>query len=260
MEIFAIANWKMQLNEAESMSLAKEVVRLWAGQGAEVSELKVVLCPSHVSLNEVSEAIHGTPIELGAQDVFWEDRGAFTGEVSPVTLKERGCRYCIVGHSERRQYLSETDEMVRHKVAALMRHDINPVLCVGETFEEREAGRRDAVVIGQVRAALEDIRPVGNQRLIIAYEPRWVIGTGTAVQPDDAASMHYLINETLRELYPEDVVERQCAVIYGGSVDSGNVKDFIASPVIQGVLVGGAALKAAEFVRMLEVAADASRA
>src|SRR5690606_15370043 len=125
----------------------------------------------------------GTPIALGAQDVFWEDKGAFTGEISPKTLAELGCTYCIVGHSERRQHLGETDEMVNKKVLALLRNGLTPIVCVGETLEERQAGRREAVVIGQVRAALAGAELIGTRRVVIAYEPRWVIGTGKAVSP-----------------------------------------------------------------------------
>ncbi|MDD5251342.1 MAG: triose-phosphate isomerase [Patescibacteria group bacterium] len=254
--VFIIANWKMQLDDAASEALAQEVVRRWAGQGATRSDVTVVLCPSHVALERVHPVVKGTAVWLGAQDCFWEDKGAYTGEVSPVTLKQLGCEWCIVGHSERRGFLNETDEMVNRKVAALMRSGINPIVCVGETREERTAGRRDAVVIGQVRAALANIRPVGTQRIVIAYEPRWVIGTGQAVAPEDAASMHNLIIQTLFDLYPNDIVERQFSVIYGGSVDSTNLAGFLSFDVIHGALVGGAALKADEFVRLAEIAAD----
>jgi triosephosphate isomerase len=216
----------------------------------------VVICPSHDAIDAVGAIVKGTTVAMGAQDTFWEDKGAFTGEISPKILKELGCDYCIVGHSERRQHMGETDLMIQKKVAALLRHDINPIICVGETREEREAGKRDAVVIGQVRAALKDIRPVGTQRVIIAYEPRWVIGTGQAVAPDDAASMHHLIKETLSELYPSDVVDRQCSIVYGGSVDASNVKGLLSIDVIHGALIGGASLKPKDFVAIAEAAAD----
>lgn len=256
MKRYLIANWKMQLNESESASLASDIVKRIAPQVADSDRLVTVLCPSHLSIGEVADAVRGTSVGLGGQDVFWEDKGAFTGEISPVTLKELGCNYCIVGHSERRQHLGETDEMVRRKAGALLRHGINPIVCVGETKEERDAGRRDAVVIGQVRAALDGLRPVGNQAIIVAYEPVWVIGTGQAVEPNDAAEVHSLIRETLLEMLPADIVERQCFVIYGGSVDSGNLAGFLEVPVIEGALIGGASLKADEFARMAEVALD----
>jgi triosephosphate isomerase len=256
MKRYLIANWKMQLNEADSAALAKDIVQRIAPQVADAENLVTVLCPSHLAIGEVADAVRGTAVGLGGQDVFWEDKGAYTGEISPATLKELGCTYCIIGHSERRQYLGETDEMVHRKAEALLRHDINPIVCVGETKEERDSGKRDAVVISQVRAALEGLRPVGNQSIVIAYEPVWVIGTGQAVDPNDAAEAHSLIRETLMEMLPADVVERQCFVIYGGSIDSGNLAGFLQVPVIEGALIGGASLRSDEFARMTEVALD----
>lgn len=256
MRRYIIGNWKMQLTEPESETLAKEVARLWSAQGAAAENTVVVVCPSHDAIDAVGSLLKGTTVAMGGQDVFWEDKGAYTGEISPKTLKELGCEYCIVGHSERRQHLGETDQMVNKKVVALLKHDINPIVCVGETKEERQAGKRDSVVISQVRAALEGTRPVGRQHVIIAYEPRWVIGTGQAVAPDDAASMHYLIQETLQELYPSGVVEAQFAVIYGGSVDPSNIRGLLSIDAIHGVLVGGVSLKAKEFIALAEAAAD----
>ncbi|MEA3249087.1 MAG: triose-phosphate isomerase [Patescibacteria group bacterium] len=256
MKRYLIANWKMQLNEADSAALASDIVKRIAPQVADSDKVVTVLCPSHLSIGEVADAVRGTAVGLGAQDVSWEDKGALTGEISPVTLKELGCAYCIVGHSERRQKLGETDEMVHKKAEALLRHDINPIICVGETKEERDAGKRDAVVIGQVRAALEGLRPVGNQDIVVAYEPVWVIGTGQAVEPNDAAEVHQLIRETLLEMLPADIVEQQCFVIYGGSIDSKNLAGFLEVPIIEGALIGGASLRADEFVRMTEIVLD----
>ena len=257
MTTYLVGNWKMQLNESESEALAKEVVRLWAAQGAGKADAVVVVCPSHMAIEEVAKVVRGTPVALGSQDVFWEDKGAYTGEISPKTLKELGCEYCIVGHSERRQFLGETDEMINKKTLALIRHGITPIVCVGETIDERRAGKRDAVVIAQVRAALVGVKLIGNQRLIVAYEPRCVIRTGQAVAPTDAAEMHHLILGALHEVLPADVVERQAAVIYGGAVDSKNLGGFLAVDVIRGALVGGASLKPQEFAAMAEIAADA---
>jgi triosephosphate isomerase len=254
---YLIGNWKMQLNETESEALAAEVVRLWAAQGATKSNVTVVLCPSHMALEEAAKVTRGTPVALGAQDTYWEDKGAFTGEISPKTLKELGCEFCIVGHSERRQYLGETHEMVNKKALALLRNGMTPIICVGETLEERNAGRRDAVVISQVRAALAGVQLVGSQRVIVAYEPRWVIGTGKAVSPEDAAEMHHLILGSLQELFTPEVVDRQFSVIYGGAADSKNLAGFLAMDVIHGALVGGASLKPQEFASMAEIAADA---
>ncbi len=254
---YLIGNWKMQLNESESEALAAEVVRLWAAQGATKTDVTVVLCPSHMALEEVGKITRGTPVAMGAQDTFWEDKGAFTGEISAKTLKELGCEYCLVGHSERRQFLAETDEMVNKKVQALLRHGLVPIVCVGETLDERNSGRRDSVVISQVRVAMNGVRLVGAQRVIIAYEPRWVIGSGNAVAPESAAEMHHLIISTLQELFAADIVDRQFSVIYGGAADSKNLAGFLAMDVIRGSLVGGAALKPLEFAAMAEIAADA---
>ena len=251
-----IANWKMQLDVRQSQQVARDMVRLWAAQAVGKPQVKMVLCPSYAGLEEVRAEIKGTAVALGAQDCFWEDRGAYTGEVSALTLKEEGCGYCIIGHSERREFLNETDEMVRRKTVALLGHGLTPIICIGETKEERQAGRRDAVVLGQLKTALRGSRPVGIQQVVIAYEPRWVIGTGQAVAPEDAASMHRLIIDALHEMYPADVVDRQFSVVYGGSVNSSNIGDFLAVPEISGALVGGASLKADEFVKLAEIAAD----
>ncbi|MEY4723633.1 MAG: hypothetical protein RLZZ324_1146 [Candidatus Parcubacteria bacterium] len=257
---YLIANWKMQLSEPESESLARGVVQRWAGEGASADGVSVVLCPSHLALERVASITKGTPVALGAQDAFWMDKGAYTGEISPVTLRELGAEYCLVGHSERREFLGETDEMVNRKTLALLKHGIVPVICVGETRAEREAGKRNAVVIDQVRAALDGVSLVGAQTVVVAYEPRWVIGTGKAVTPDDAAEMHHLIISALHDLLGADVAERQTAVIYGGSADSSNLAAFLAMPGISGTLVGGASLKQDEFAAMARITADAARA
>lgn len=252
---YIIANWKMQLSEAESKKAAKEMVRLWSAQAEEHPEVRMVICPGPTPLETVGDVLGGTNIALGAQDVFWEEKGAYTGEISPKTLKEVGCEYCIAGHSERREYMGETDEMVNKKTKALLKYGMVPIICVGETRAERDEGRKDAVVISQVKAALEGVSLVGNQKIIVAYEPRWVIGTGQAVSPDDAASMHHLINETIKGLYPS-APKDQFTVIYGGSADSKNIAGFMAMDVINGVLVGTAALNVEEFIRMAEIMAD----
>jgi triosephosphate isomerase (TIM) len=256
---YLIGNWKMQLSGVQGIELAKEVVRLWGAQGAANPDVVVAICPSHVSLDAIHQVVNGTSVCMGAQDVFWEEKGQYTGEISPGTLKELGCEFCIVGHSERRGFLGETDEMVRRKAAALLKQNIHPVICVGETLEERRAGKRDGVVINQVKEALKDIRPYGTQRIIVAYEPRWIIGTGQAVAPDDAASMHQLIRETLNDMLPADIIQSQLSVIYGGSVDPSNLAGFLAMDVIDGVLVGNCSLRPKDFVKLAEIAADLAK-
>ena len=215
----------------------------------------IILCPSFTALSSINALLQkfGRGIfKLGAQNVFWEEKGAFTGEISAKMLEEVGCKYAIVGHSERRQNLLETDEMVNKKVKVVLKSNLTPIVCVGETFDERQKGIRDVVVARQTGKALENVELFGTKKIIIAYEPVWVIGTGQAVEPKDAEHSHRIIREALRELFPADVVERHFNIVYGGSVDSANIKSFIDQEHIDGVLVGGAALKADEFVKMIK--------
>lgn len=246
-----IANWKMNLTIAETLSLVESLNQpLRGAKGAEI-----VLCPPFTAL----AALHGlleeenpADFEIGSQDVFWEEKGSYTGEVSSKMLKEVGCSYAIVGHSERRTNLGETDVMVNKKVKVCLENNLTPIICVGETFEERKKGIRDVVIVRQTTEALRGVELFGNKKIIIAYEPVWVIGTGQAVLPGDAEHSHKMIRETLLELFPADVVDKHFKIIYGGSVDSGNIKDFTEKENIDGVLVGGASLKAGEFVKMIK--------
>lgn len=253
MKTIFIANWKMNLSVAETTNLAVSI-----GERFEKNDLKkaeIVLCPSFTSLFSLSDVLKkNNPLNfrLGAQDVFWEEKGAYTGEISTKMLKEVGCDYVIVGHSERRQNLGETDEMVNRKVKVALEYDIVPIVCVGETFEERQKGIRDVVVDRQTAKALEGVELFGNKKIIIAYEPVWVIGTGQAVDPEDAEHSHRMIREALLEIFSADIVEKHFQIIYGGSVDSGNIRDFLDKESIEGVLVGGASLKAEEFVKMIK--------
>jgi len=256
---FVIGNWKMKLDDSASAALAEDVKRLvgaWIGE----TDVRVVVCPSYLALGSVSRALSGSSVAFGGQNVFWEDEGAYTGEISPVELSALGCGYCIVGHSERRKHLGETDEMVNKKVKSLLGHGLVPIVCVGETKDERQSGRRDAVVIGQVKAALEGVELGSGGKVIVAYEPRWVIGTGKAVDPGDAEEMHRLIRTAVNEMLGEDALrDGRCFVLYGGSVDSSNIRGFLEVPVIDGVLVGGASLKSDEFQAMVSVAAGRDR-
>jgi len=218
-------------------------------------QMEIILCPSFPALDNLSAILqkeNPADLKIGAQDVFWEEKGAFTGEVSVKMLKEVDCGYVIVGHSERRKNLGETDEMVNKKVKILLENDIVPIVCVGETFEERQKGIRDVVVAREVTAAMDGIKLFGNKKVVIAYEPVWVIGTGQAVEPEDAEHSHRMIREALLEIFSVDIVEKHFQIIYGGSVDSKNIKDFVERENIDGVLVGGASLKVEEFVKMIK--------
>ncbi len=241
-----IANWKMKLGLADSRDLAKAMV-VKAGQGAEL-----ILCPSFTALAAVGQVIKGTSVRLGAQDCFWEPTGAFTGEVSTAQLKELGAEFVIIGHSERRANLNETDEMVHRKVEAAVAAGLVPIICVGETFEQRQQGIRDFVLVGQATRALEGLVLKDRQRVIIAYEPVWVIGSGQAVEPDDAGAAAEVIRQVLIDLFSPDLVNNYFSIIYGGSVERGNVGSFCRQKNIDGILVGGASLKSAEFLDLIK--------
>lgn len=238
-----IANWKMHLTLRESIALAKDIMQGQKKNGV----VDVVVCPSFTALASVGPLLSGG-VALGAQDVFWEAKGAYTGEVAPPLLHEMGCAFVLVGHSERRHYCGETDAMVNKKVLATLREGLTPILCVGETNDERRAGQKDYVVMRQVAEAVKGAVLTGAQQLIIAYEPVWVIGTGQAVAPDDAVHMTQVIRHTLADIIPQETIERSCRVLYGGSVDAHNVASFTHTSLIDGVLVGGASLQAASFL------------
>jgi triosephosphate isomerase (TIM) len=239
-----IANWKMKLGAQQATALASAV------QPMGLTGPEIVICPSFVHLARVADILKKGKVRLGAQDVFWEAAGAFTGEVSAAQLKELGCQYVIIGHSERRAHLAETDEMVHRKTKAAVAAGLTPIICVGETFEERQKGGQDYVLIHQVSKALEGIN-LDAQPVIVAYEPVWVIGSGHAIEPADAQSAHQVIRQTLIDLFPLSVVDNQVRIIYGGSVDSSNVAQFTGLEHTTGVLVGGASLNAQNFAALI---------
>ena len=249
-------NWKMFETVAEARHLVSELVPgLQAVPGVEK-----VLCPPFTALLPVAALLEGTDIGLGAQNMYWETSGAFTGEISPAMLAEF-CQYVILGHSERRAYFGETDETVNRKVQAALAFDLTPIVCVGETLEENEAGRTTEVVSRQMREGLSGIRfagqvsAEGGYPLVIAYEPVWAIGTGRAATPDGAnAVVKDVIRPALAEVFGENVAQA-VRVLYGGSVKANNAADFFTQADIDGALVGGASLKAAEFTQIVQAAA-----
>ncbi len=250
MKPIIIANWKMQLNYRESMQLAEKLKaelpdNYLAGR-------EVVLCPSFSSLLLVGEIIRESNIKLGSQDIFWADKGAFTGAESPHFLYEAGCRYSIVGHSERRANLGETDEIVNKKISGALSAGLTPILCVGETREERESGRTDAVIIRQVQKALINVDLIPTEQLIIAYEPVWVIGSGRAVEPQEAEHAFGIIYQTLVDLLPKTILENNIRLIYGGAVDGSSAPNFVKLRHFGGFLVGSASLKAEEFLKIID--------
>jgi len=247
-------NWKMNKTIAKAVALVKEMTpRLTAIPGVEK-----VICPPFTALSAVKEAIGDAEIGLGAQNMYWEEKGAFTGEVSPVMVTEL-CQYIILGHSERRQYFDETDDGVNRKIVAAFAHGLTPIVCVGESLEQREAGQTEEWVTDQVQAALMGLPPEQVRRLIIAYEPIWAIGTGVPATAEDAnAVIAVTIRNALAEMYGDQVAQ-SVRVQYGGSVKPSNVVEFMALPDIDGALVGGASLKANDFVELVRLTAQAKQ-
>ena len=245
-------NWKMNKTIAEAAALVKEMTpKLTAIPGVET-----VVCPPFTALSKVKEAIGEAEIGLGAQNMYWEEKGAFTGEVSPGMLAEL-CQYVILGHSERRQYFGETDDGVNRKIVTAFAHGLTPIVCVGETLEQREAGQTEEWVTDQVQAALMGL-PAGQVRqLIIAYEPIWAIGTGIPSTAEDAkVVIAGTVRRALAEMYGQKVAQA-VRVQYGGSIKPSNIVDFMALPEIDGALVGGASLKADDFVEIVRLTAQA---
>jgi triosephosphate isomerase (TIM) len=246
-------NWKMNTTYDEAMDLVEELV-----DGLESREeneaLDVVLCPPSLWLFPVAEYLEDTGILLGAQNCYWVDRGAFTGEVSAAMLADQ-CSYVIVGHSERRALFGETDEIVAKKTAAVPRHGLRPIICVGEGLEERDAGQTDATITRQIEAAFTDVTAEQLEDCVVAYEPIWAIGSGRASDGAAANRVAALIRATLAKRYGDEPVA-SVRVQYGGSVTDANIVEFISQPDIDGALVGGASLKAETFIRICLIAAD----
>lgn len=237
-------NWKMNKNLQEAINLVKEIKEMDRNDNVET-----VLCVPFTDLWKVKDEIEGTDIKLGAQNMHWEDSGAYTGEISPMMLKEIGIDYCIIGHSERRQYFNETDETVNKKVKAALKNGIYPIVCVGETLEEREAHKEKDVVKRQVNLALEGIAKDDIEKIVIAYEPIWAIGTGRTASSSDANDMIKHIRETVNEKFGK--ISESMRIQYGGSVKPNNVSEIMAESDIDGALVGGASLKAEDFVKLI---------
>ncbi len=239
----------MNTRKADGLALAKGVVD---GVGKNPS-VEVVLCPPSVYLSAIADAVAGTPVGLGAQNLYAAADGAFTGEVNAAMLADNGCGYVILGHSERRAILGETDAMVSEKLHAAMAGNLIPIVCVGETLEDREAGNTEEVVETQLRgslAGLDDARAAG---VVIAYEPVWAIGTGKTASPEQAEEVHAFIRKLLGELFGSDVAS-QMRIQYGGSVKPGNAKELLGQPNIDGALVGGASLKPEDFLGIIHPA------
>ena len=236
-----VANWKMNATHLEAIQMIQKLA--YRLNIADFDRIEVVVAPPFTALRSVQTVIEADRylLRLGAQHVHWEDQGAFTGEVSPVMLAKLSVAHVIVGHSERRQFFGETDETVNKRVRAVLRHNMRPIVCVGETLDQREAGETERVVVPQVRNALAGVPPDQVATLSVAYEPVWAIGTGRTASPDDAGSVCEVIRNTVGEMSGPDAAAG-VRVLYGGSVNAGNIKSFMAKRHIDGALVGGASL------------------
>jgi len=258
-----VGNWKMNMTRPEAAAAVEGLVRLIEGESAEVG-----ICPPYLSIPEVQHLLRNTAIKVGAQDVFWKESGAFTGRVSPSMLADAGCALCIVGHSETRGkfgklevdestlgYFAETDETVNLKIKALLYHSITPILCVGETLAERESGKTDEVIAGQLRGGLAGVDGAEFRAGVVAYEPVWAIGTGKTCDTAEAERVCGMIRATLAEIFDADAAEA-IRIQYGGSVKAGNAKELFSQPNIDGGLVGGASLNVHEFSEIVKAAAS----
>ena len=243
---FIAGNWKMFKTKAEAIAFAEEFRELYKD-----TDVQTAICAPFTNLEALKEAFAGTEIKVGAQNVHFADEGAFTGEISVSMLEEIGVDFCIVGHSERRQYFGETDETVNKKLKKLFEGPIRPILCVGESLEERDADKAFDVVGGQIKADLEGIDAADVKKLVIAYEPIWAIGTGRTATPDQAEEMCAFIRKTLIELYGEEVSDK-VIIQYGGSVKPANATEIMNMDEIDGALVGGASLKPKDFMEIID--------
>jgi triosephosphate isomerase (TIM) len=250
--LFIVGNWKMNLILDEARNLAKQ---LRYGMANLNNAVDVGVCPSFVYLKDIYEILKDSKICLGAQNMYLEKSGAFTGEVSGVMLKDVGCTHVIIGHSERRTIFQETNSIINSKIKTALACELNPILCVGEKLEERESGKTEEVVGLQLSEGLNDLTSEQTRRLTIAYEPVWAIGTGKTATPEQANEVHSFIRKTVENRYG-DTVAQSIRIQYGGSVNSKNAKELLSQSEIDGALVGGASLDSGSF---LEIVSDAAK-
>jgi len=239
-------NWKMYKTTQEAVHLAESLKRAFA----KTQNTVVVLCPPFTSLSSVGAVIKNTPVKLGAQNIYPEKEGAYTGEISPLMIKDVGCEFVIIGHSERRKYFHEDDAIINKKIKTALSFGLTPIVCIGETLEEREKGVAEDTVINQTEKGFADISEADMLKLVIAYEPVWAIGTGKTATVDVADGMHAVIRKTLSKLYSLDLSEN-ISILYGGSVKPDNVDSLMSQKNIDGALVGGASLDSESFLRIV---------
>ena len=245
------ANWKMCKTPAEARAFVQDFLPLVSDHNRD----EIVICPSFVDLAAMAEALRGSNVRLGAQNVFWEATGAYTGEVCAAMLREAGCTHVIIGHSERRQYFGETDDTVNRKLAAALEAGLTAIVCIGELLEEREAGLTDEILRRQSQGAFRKIDNKFSSQITIAYEPVWAIGTGKSADPEHAYATMRLITRVVGQMIGAGAA-RKVRILYGGSVNSKNVQQYVELPLCDGALVGGASLDADEFAHIVKVTAE----
>ena len=243
---FIAGNWKMNKTVGEALDLVRELKGAVSG----VKEVEVAVAPPFTSLHAVHKELEGSSIRLAAQNLYWEEKGAFTGEISPLMLKEVGCQYVIIGHSERRQFFGESDETVNRRIKAALAQGLRVIFCVGETLRDREEGKTFPLIEKQMEGGLKGLDGQGMGEMVIAYEPVWAIGTGKTATPEQAEEVHRFIRSKIQKLYSREVTEK-IRIQYGGSVTPENIKGLMNQPDVDGALVGGSCLKAESFSKIV---------
>jgi triosephosphate isomerase len=244
-EVILTANWKMHKTISEGIEFIECFKEKISGKP------KVIICPSFTALSSIKEAIGNSNLDLGAQNLFYEKQGAFTGEISPVMLKDVGAKYVIIGHSERRHIFGETDELINKKLFSAIDSDIIPIFCVGETIDERQAGHTEDTIFRQITEGLKGMSKENVEKIIIAYEPVWAIGTGLNAQPEQASVVHRFIRDALNKMFGEKLGESM-TILYGGSIKEDNIESLGKMEDIDGGLVGGASLQCKSFLAIWE--------
>ncbi|MBP5640358.1 MAG: triose-phosphate isomerase [Victivallales bacterium] len=254
-KILIAGNWKMNKTGAEGAALVKDMKANCGGCCCNAANaVEVLVCPPFTSLSAVIAEAEGTPLKVGAQNIHWEESGAYTGEISGSMLKEVGVTHVIIGHSERRQYFGETDETVNKRLKAALKNGLVAIVCIGETLKERQLGVTEAIIERQVRIALSGITAEEMKNVVFAYEPVWAIGTGEVATNEQAQAVHAFVRALLRKLYDCPCVAENTRILYGGSMKPGNAAGLLAQPDIDGGLIGGAALKAEDFLAIIKAA------
>jgi triosephosphate isomerase len=248
---FLAGNWKMNTDSAGAVALASGL----RDNLSHITSVDIAVCPPFVYLKSVAQALSSSNIAMGAQDVYFEEKGAFTGEISCEMLKDVFCKYAIIGHSERRHVIGETDELINKKVIAAVNSGLLPILCVGELLEQREAGQTETIVADQVKKGLASLCTERIQAVTIAYEPVWAIGTGVNATAEQAQEVHQMIRALIADMYDSSIAE-QMRIQYGGSAKPANTEELMANPDVDGLLVGGASLKVDDFTAMIETVAQ----